>query len=93
MLEYNVERHFNQLYELLIDNMPLEKVSVEEARAIAERAGLKPGKVVGTEIIRFIKVPKENLEEISWDDFGRILRENNLAIYRWKDWLKIMKER
>lgn len=73
--------------------MPLEKISFEEAKMIAERVGLKPGKVIGTEIIRFIKIPKENLEEISWYDFERILKENNLAVYRWKDWLKIMKER
>jgi hypothetical protein len=69
------------------------EITLEESKKISEKNRLKPAKVIGTDILRFMKKSGGNLHEISWDEFEKILKENNLAIYLWKDWMKIMKKK
>lgn len=70
-----------------------EKISVDRAKEISRKNGLRPAKVIGTDILRFIKKTGGKFEEINWDEFESILNDHNLAIYLWKDWMKIMKEK
>jgi len=73
--------------------MPLEKISLEKAKELAEKANVKPGKVKGTDILRFTKGQSENIETISWEEFAKILAKNKLAVYASGTWMKIMREK
>ncbi|RLF71323.1 MAG: hypothetical protein DRN35_02630 [Thermoplasmata archaeon] len=69
----------------------MQKISVEQAKKIAEEKGLKPGRVKGTDGVQFTKGNNERLEVISWEDFENILKKRGLAVYESKGWMKIMK--
>lgn len=71
--------------------MAMQKISVEQAKKIAEEKGLKPGRVKGTDGVQFTKGNNERLEVISWEDFENILKKRGLAVYESKGWMKIMK--
>ena len=71
--------------------MPLEKITLDRVKAIADDVGLNPGKVIGTELLRFYKKETSNIEPISWDDFEGILNSKGLAVYASGTWMKIMK--
>ena len=73
--------------------MTMNEVEPEGARKIAEEKGLKPAKVRGTEHIQFTRGGNDRLEVISWDEFVRILKERNLAIYESGGWMKIMQKK
>ncbi len=72
--------------------MVMEEISLDDARKICEKKGLKPARVRGTEIVQFGREGSPRLEIISWDEFGRTLRERGLGIYEENGWLKIMKK-
>ncbi|HDD60169.1 MAG: hypothetical protein DRI93_00005 [Aquificota bacterium] len=69
----------------------MQKISVEQAKKIAEEKGLKPGRVKGTDGVQFTKGNNERLEVISWEEFENILKKRGLAVYESKGWMKIMK--
>ncbi len=69
----------------------MEKISFQQAKTIAEKKGLKPGRVKGTEGIQFTKGRNNRLEQISWDEFEAILGKRRLAVYESGGWMKIMK--
>jgi len=71
--------------------MALEKISVDDAKKIASKVGVKPAVVKGTSLLRFMKNKSPNLEEISWDKFEDILKKNKLAVYASGQWMKIMR--
>ncbi len=71
--------------------MAMEKIEFEKAKAIAEKKGLKPGKVKGTEGVQFTKGTNNRLDVISWDEFKAIIAKRGLAIYESGGWMKIMK--
>ncbi|HLF06695.1 MAG TPA: hypothetical protein VI893_05945 [Thermoplasmata archaeon] len=73
--------------------MSLEKITVERAKTIAKKSGLKPARVKETEIIRFMKNRRPTLEEITWDDFEATLKKEKLGIFASGSWMKIMKDR
>lgn len=73
--------------------MALEKVSIEKAKEIAGKIGLKPTVVKNTEILRFAKKSSENLEEITWEKFDEIAKKSKVAVYVNGTWMKIMKEK
>ena len=75
--------------------MSMKKISINEAKEIADEYDLHPAKVKGSEVVNIRKKPNENLEDIDWDEFQRILNEKNLAVYKAEesDFLKIMKEK
>jgi hypothetical protein len=71
--------------------MALEQISIDKAKDIAKKNGLKPAKVKGTDIVRFMKNPRDTLEEITWEEMEKTLNKNKLAIYASGTWMKIMK--
>jgi hypothetical protein len=73
--------------------MVLQEISVDKAKDIAKKNGLKPAKVKGTDIVRFMKNPRDTLQEISWDEMEKTLKNNKLAIYASGTWMKIMKRK
>ena len=72
--------------------MSLEKITLDKAKVIAKKTGLKPARVKGTEIIRFMKNKRPTLEEITWDDFEGILKREKLGIFVSGTWMKIRRE-
>jgi len=73
--------------------MVMKPISLDEAKKIAKRKGLKPGRVKGTKGIQFTKGKNERLEIIDWDEFERTLNKRKLAIYESGGWMKIMKKK
>jgi len=74
--------------------MVMEKLDLEKVKEIADEYDLKPAKTKGSDVINIRKKPNENLEDISWEEFERILDEKGLAVYKAEDsdFLKIMKK-
>jgi hypothetical protein len=70
--------------------MVMRSISVGEAKKIAEKKGLKPGRVKGTDGVQFTKGKNARLETISWDDFEKTLAKRKLAVYESGGWMKIM---
>ncbi|MCD6461930.1 MAG: hypothetical protein J7L61_04220 [Thermoplasmata archaeon] len=68
----------------------MREISLDEAKKIATSKKLKPGKVKGTNGIQFTKGNNERIQEISWDEFGKLLKDKKLAIYESGGWMKIM---
>ena len=73
--------------------MVMAKISIEKAKDIANRKGLKPGRVRATRSgVQLTKGNNPNVEIVTWDEFEKNLKDRRLAIYEWNGWLKIMKE-
>ena len=72
--------------------MAMEKIDFAKAQAIAEKKGLKPGKVKGTSGIQFTKGNNNRLDVIGWDEFEKLLNQRGLAVYESAGWMKIMKK-
>ena len=72
--------------------MVMEKIDLGKAKNIAQKKGLKPGKVKGTDGIQFTKGNNDRLEIISWDDFEKTLKNRGLSVYESGGWMKIMKK-
>jgi len=72
----------------------VEKISIEKVKEIAEEYDLKPAKTKGSNVVNIRVKPNENLEDISWEEFEKILQEKGLAVYKAEDsdFLKIMKK-
>ena len=73
--------------------MVMEPVSVESAIEKAKKKGLKPGRVKGTDGIRFTKGRGKQIDVISWDEFRKTLKERKLQVYESAGSMKIMKRR
>jgi len=71
--------------------MVMEKISVDEAKKLAEKKGLKPGRVKGTEGVQFTRGDNMRLETIDWNTFEDLLKKRKLAVYSSGGWMKIMK--
>ena len=71
--------------------MAIEKIAFAKAKTIAEKKGLKPGKVKGTNGIQFTKGNNNRLDVIGWDEFEKLLNQRGLAVYESAGWMKIMK--
>lgn len=72
--------------------MAMEKIEFAKAKVIAEKKGLKPGKVKGTNGIQFTKGNNNRLDVIGWDEFEKLLNQRGLAVYESAGWMKIMKK-
>lgn len=72
--------------------MVMEQVSLDKAKDIARKKGLKPGRVKGTNGIQFTKGNNARLETINWDEFEATLKKRGLAVYESGGWMKIMKK-
>lgn len=71
--------------------MSMEKISVTEAKKIAEKKKLKPGKVKGTTGIQFTRGKNARIEVITWEEFESLMRKRRLAVYESEGFLKVMK--
>jgi hypothetical protein len=71
--------------------MPMGKISLEEARKIADRKGLKPGLVKGTEGVQFTRGENGRIEPVSWEEFENHLRARRLAVYESGGYMKVMR--
>ena len=70
----------------------METISLDKAKSIAGKKGLKPGRVKGTTGVQFTKGKNPRLEIIGWDEFEKTLAKRKLAIYESGGWMKIMKK-
>jgi hypothetical protein len=75
--------------------MVMEPISVEKAIEIAQKKGLKPGRVKDSKgtILQFTKGRTGRFEVISWDEFRRTLSERGLQVFESGGWMKIMKRK
>jgi len=69
----------------------MEPVSVESAIEKAKKKGLRPGKVKGTDGIKFTRGQSKEIELISWAEFRKTLKERRLQVYESSGSLKVMK--
>lgn len=72
--------------------MVMEEISIDKAKTIAGKKGLKPGRVKGTNGIQFTKGKNDRLEVIDWGEFEKTLKARKLAVYESGGWMKIMKK-
>jgi hypothetical protein len=73
--------------------MVMEEISIDAAKKIASKKGLKPGRVKGTQGIQFTKGKNDRLEVIDWAEFEKTLKSRRLAVYESGGWMKIMKKK
>ncbi len=71
--------------------MVMEEISLNRAKTLAKKKGLKPGRVKGTNGVQFTKGRNPRLEVIDWDEFETTLKKRRLAVYESGGWMKIMK--
>jgi hypothetical protein len=76
----------------MVNQMVMEKISLDKAKDIAKKKGLKPGRVKGTNGIQFTKGNNPRLETVTWDDFEKTLNKRGLAVFESGGWMKIMKK-
>jgi hypothetical protein len=69
----------------------LHAISIEEARQIATKKGLKPAKVRGTSKVQFTKGRNANVEPVDWSEFESLLAKRHLGVYEAGGFMKIMK--
>ena len=73
--------------------MVMEPISVDAAKEKARKAGLKPGRVKGTDgAIQFTKGRNNRIEVISWEEFSDVLQKRNLQVCESNGFMKIMKK-
>jgi hypothetical protein len=72
--------------------MVMEQISLDKAKDIAKKKGLKPGRVKGTNGIQFTKGNNPRLETVGWDEFEKTLGKRGLAVFESGGWMKIMKK-
>ena len=72
--------------------MVMEEITIDRARQIATKKGLKPGRVKGTTGVQFTKGKNNRLEVIDWTDFEKTMSTRKLAVYESGGWMKIMKK-
>ncbi len=71
----------------------MDQISINKAKEIAKKKGLKPGRVKTTKSgVQLTKGHNQNVEVISWDQFEKDLKKRGLAVYESGGWLKIMKK-
>ena len=69
----------------------MDKISLDKAKTIAEKKGLKPGKVKGLTTLQFTKGSSSKVEIITWDEFEKGLKAKKLAVYESNGWMKLMR--
>ena len=68
----------------------LHAISLNEARQIASKKGLKPARVKGTEKVQFTKGRNANVEPVDWTEFETLLSKRHLGVYESGGFMKIM---
>ncbi|MEM2869231.1 MAG: hypothetical protein QW379_02255 [Thermoplasmata archaeon] len=73
--------------------MALREITLQEAMTIAQKKGLRPGKVRGTTRVQFTRGKNYRIEVVDWSFFRTCLKKRGLAIYEDEGFLKLMKRR
>jgi hypothetical protein len=68
----------------------LHAISLNEARQIASKKGLKPARVKGTEKVQFTKGRNANVQPVDWTEFETLLSKRHLGVYESGGFMKIM---
>jgi len=68
----------------------MKKITIEEAKANAERRGLDPVRLKGTDAIIFTKAPQSRCEVVSWEDVRALMEENGSELYDDNGWIKLV---
>jgi len=71
--------------------MAMERLDIEEAKDMARKKGLKPGRVKGTTGVQFTKGRNARIEVIGWEEFEEILSKRHLAVFGSGGWMKMMR--
>jgi hypothetical protein len=69
----------------------MNQIDVSRAQTIASKAGLKPARVKGTDVLQFTRRGGSSFEVIDWPTFQTTLTDRGLHVYESHGWLKIMK--
>ena len=72
--------------------MVMTAIGIDDAKKIAKKKGLQPGRVKGTNGVQFTNGKNSRLEVIDWDEFEKTLTKRKLAVYESGGWMKIMKK-
>ena len=67
----------------------MKRITLEEAKKLAERRGLKPARLKGTEIISFVRDYGTRYAPLSWEELEKLVKENEGEIYESNGWIKI----
>ncbi len=80
-----------QISSQRLHTMVMEAIQIERAKILADKKGLKPGRVKGTEKVQITKGLNPRVEVITWEAFATILKKRGLALYESGGFLKIMR--
>jgi len=71
------------------------KITIEQMKALAKKYKLHASRVKGEEVIAIRKHPSDRFEDISWEEFEKIMKKRKLAIYKAteSDFIKLMKDK
>lgn len=72
--------------------MPMKRLNIEEAKDMARKKGLRPGRVKGTTGVQFTKGENARIEVIGWEEFEAILSKRHLAVFGSGGWMKMMRK-
>ncbi len=71
--------------------MGLRKISICQAKKMAAKMGLRPGKIRGLDGVQFTTGRNKRVTPISWCEFQELIRSRGLAVYDNNGWMKIMR--
>lgn len=72
--------------------MGMEPIDLSEARQIAEKKGLSPAQIEGTDIVQFTKEGGDRFDVLDWDEFEETLETRGLTVFESSGWMKIMED-
>ena len=72
----------------------MKRISREDLETLQRKYHFKFCRIVGTDVVNICKSMKDTMEEISFNEFWRILNDKNLAVFKSdrSDYLRIMKK-
>lgn len=75
--------------------MTMQRIGVKKLKEIAAEYQIHPCRIKGTEVINIRKRRSDRYEDITWEEFERILKKRKLAVFKAteSDFIKIMKDR
>lgn len=72
--------------------MSMQRITIEQAKRIAQNKGLKPGRVKGTaDAVQLTKGRNPKMDIIAWEDFEAVLKRKGLAVYESGGFMRIMR--
>ena len=77
------------------ENRVMIKITIDEMKAIAKKYKLHPCRIKGKDVINIRKKFDSKCEDISWEEFEKIMKKRKLAIYKAdeSDFVKLMKDK